>query len=205
MKYCKLCFKDIKDDDLLSFINPHLSLCNSCYEKLRPRFYYFKVEKYNGLAIYDYDEDIRALLYQFKGCFDVELGGIFLDYFRPFLFLKYFGYTMVPAPSAEEADKERGFNHVIEMFSYLKLKMLPIIRKTTNVKQSDLKASERANIKKSLTIDEVDWSKKRILIVDDVYTTGSTVKAMIDLVKSRGAKKIKVLVMSKTRDIQTGV
>ena len=158
-----------------------------------------------GLYIYNYDEEVQSKLYQFKGCFDVELGGVFFDYFRPYLFLKYFGYTMIPAPSAEEANKERGFNHVVEMFSYLKLKMLPIIKKTTNVKQSDLSASERANIKNHLIIDEVDLSKKKILIVDDVYTTGSTVKAMIELVKSRGAKKIKVLVMSKTKDIQTGV
>ena len=107
----------------------------------------------------------------------------------------------MPAPSSKEADEERGFNHVVEMFKSLKLKMLTCIHKTTNVKQSDLNAEERKNIKDHLFIDDVDLSNKKILIVDDVYTTGSTVKAMIELIKSKNPKKIKVLVMSKTKDL----
>ena len=79
------------------------------------------------------------------------------------------------------------------------------IKKTKSMKQSDLSASERHKIKDYLTIDNVDFSLKKILIVDDVYTTGSTVRAMIDLLKTKNPKKIKVLVMSKTKDIQTGV
>jgi predicted amidophosphoribosyltransferase len=38
--------------------------------------------------------------------------------------------------------------------------------------------------------------------VDDVYTTGSTIKAMIKLAREKGAKKIKVLLMSKTIDLE---
>jgi len=41
-----------------------------------------------------------------------------------------------------------------------------------------------------------------VLLVDDVYTTGATMRAMIDLVKSRGAKTIQILVMSKTIDLE---
>ena len=111
----------------------------------------------------------------------------------------------MPAPSSKETDKERGYNHVVEMFKTLHLKMNCCVHKTKDMKQSDLKASERHKIKEFLEIDDVDFSKKKILIVDDVYTTGSTVKAMIDLIKTKHPKKIKVLVMSKTKDIQTGV
>ena len=39
---------------------------------------------------------------------------------------------------------------------------------------------------------------KNILIVDDVFTTGSTIRAAIDLVKQAKPKNIKVLVMAKT-------
>ena len=46
-------------------------------------------------------------------------------------------------------------------------------------------------------------SGKKVLIVDDVFTTGSTVNAMIDLIKPKNPKKIKILVMSKTRDIDS--
>ena len=163
------------------------------------------IGKVKGFYVYDYDDEVQNKLYQFKGCFDYELAGIFLDYFRPYFFLKYFGYYMVPAPSSKEADKERGFNHVVEMFKPLKLKTINCIEKTEDTKQLSLKASERAKVKNRLEISDVDLKGKKILIVDDVYTTGSTVKAMIDLVKSKNPKTIKVLVMSKTKDLSESV
>ena len=169
--------------------------------KFKPKLNKFMIDDISGYYIYDYDEEVQKNLYQFKGCFDYELAGVFLDYFRVYLFLKYFGYVLVPAPSAADADKERGFNHVVEIFKTLHLKMNCCIHKTTNTKQSDLSAEERKKIKDNLIIDDVSFYKKKVLIVDDVYTTGSTVKAMIDLVKSKNPKKIKVLVMSKTKDL----
>lgn len=78
--------------------------------------------------------------------------------------------------------------------------MIKCIHKTEDIKQSDQTFEGRKDIKNYLKIDNVDLSKKKILIVDDVFTTGSTVTAMIELIKSKNPKKIKVLVMSKTLD-----
>lgn len=155
--------------------------------------------------MYDYDDLIQSTLYQFKGCFDIELSGVFLDYFRWYLHFKYLDYVIVPAPSSKENDSERGFNHVIEIFKHLRLKIEPCIYKTKNIKQSDLSAEERKNIKDILAIKNVNLTNKKILIVDDVYTTGSTIKAMIELVKSKHPKTIKVLVMCKTIDLEKRV
>ena len=87
------------------------------------------------------------------------------------------------------------------MFKPLNLPIKQCIHKTKDIKQSDLSSSEREKIRDYLVIDHIDFSKKKVLIVDDVYTTGSTVKAMIDLIKTKNPKKIKVLVMSKTKDL----
>ena len=109
---------------------------------------------------------------------------------------------MVPAPSYEKSDQERGFNHVEEMFKILKLNTMKIVHKIKEVKQADLSSKNREKIKDVLRIDDVDLRDKKILIVDDVFTTGSTIKAMINLVKEKGAKTIKVLLMSKTIDLE---
>ena len=91
------------------------------------------------MNLYNYDEQIKEKLYQFKGCFDIELGKVFLEYYLMYLRIKYFGYVLVPAPSYKTSDEERGFNHVVEIFSSLKMKMIRCIHKISDVKQSDLK------------------------------------------------------------------
>ena len=58
---------------------------------------------------------------------------------------------------------------------------------------------ERQNIKKYLRIENGEkLTNKNVLLVDDVFTTGATMKAMIELIKPFNPKKIKVLVMAKT-------
>ena len=109
---------------------------------------------------------------------------------------------MIPAPSYEKSDEERGFNHVEEIFSVLNLKIVKCIHKTKQVKQADLTTKEREQIGSVLTIDDISLKGKKVLLVDDVFTTGSTIKAMIKLVREKGAKNIKVLLMSKTIDLE---
>ncbi len=183
-----------------SLLYYHPSICHRCFSRFSPRFLKFNVFKYQGLAIFDYDEIIKEKLYQFKGCSDYELKSIFLEYFAHYLSIKYHGYIMVPAPSYIESNNKRGFNHVKEIFSLLKLKMCSCIHKIDDVKQSDCSASEREKIGKHLLIDlNINLYKKKVLIVDDVFTTGSTVKAMIKLLEKCKPKRIKILVMSKTK------
>lgn len=195
--FCRVCFNPIEDDTLHSLLNSNKTICYKCFSKSNPILRKFKISNVNALSIYPYDEFIRSNLYQLKGCFDIELASIFLEYYASYLNIKYFGYVIVPAPSYIDADTLRGFNHVQEMFKTLKLEQYPCIKKTKNIKQSDLNFHERQSIKESLIFDEkFNIKDKKILLVDDVLTTGSTMKAMIQLIKNHHPKKIEVLVMS---------
>ena len=197
---CKLCFRPI-EDSIHSILHNKTYLCRYCFNRFNPKLEQFDIDGTKGFYLFPYDQTVQELLYQFKGCFDIELSHIFLDYFRNYLKLKYWGFTVIPAPSSKEGDEKRGFNHVVEMFSCLKLPMLKCVHKTKDVKQADLTSKERQEVAKILEIDNVDLSRKKILIVDDVYTTGSTVRAMINLVQSKHPKRVEVLVMSKTMDL----
>ena len=80
MPYCKICFKKIRRVNWsnLFFKTP---ICNDCRKKLTPKFFEFQLEGVKGTAIFDYDETIRSLLFQFKGQYDIELANIFLEYY----------------------------------------------------------------------------------------------------------------------------
>ena len=107
---------------------------------------------------------------------------------------------MVPIPSYEPEDRKREFNHVIEIFKSLKLPMLKVLKKTKKYKQANNTKKQRSEIEKYLTFtgQKKDIYQQKILLIDDVYTTGSTMKAVIKIIKQFNPKTIKVLVMSKT-------
>lgn len=157
--------------------------------------------RYKALAVYEYDEYLKKLIYIYKGCFDYEMKEVFLNLFARELKIIYSDFVMIPIPSFEEDDKIRGFNHVKEAFAYLGLESVPILIKTAHYKQAEKNAKNRKDISKYLALNsKPDLSKKRILLVDDIYTTGSTIMSAINLVEKLRPKEIRVLVLTKTKD-----
>lgn len=198
--YCKICFKKISDNSLYSFLHKTSVLCEDCFRKFRAKFIHFRVGNINGLAIYEYTDYIKELIYKFKGCYDYELKDVFLYRYLLYLKLKYRGYYLTYIPSFYIDDERRGFNHVKAIFQSLNLKELDILKKNSNHKQSDKSAKERASIFKVLSIDKnISLKDKKILLVDDIYTTGSTLLAASELLRKQRAKKIEILVIAKTK------
>lgn len=201
MKVCKICFKTIKIDDFCRLFSKNICICAACQKLLEPKFISFKVDHYKALAIYEYSDYIKNLIYLYKGCFDYEMREVFLNLYYKELKILYSGYIVIPIPSYKEDDETRGFNHVVEAFNYLGLKMMPIIVKTAHHKQAEKGAKKRKEINKFLTLSESpDLSNKKILLVDDIYTTGSTIRSAINLIEKLHPKEIKVLVLAKTKD-----
>lgn len=201
---CKICLEKTNLNSFNNLFFPKNFICDKCQQSFSPVFKKFSVNGVEALFIYKYDSTTKELLYKFKGCFDFELKDVFLQRFSLFLKLKYFDCSIVHAPSYIDSDVERGFNHVVEMFKPLKLKQLDVLIKTANIKQANCSFIDRKNIKNIIEIKNLNQVKgKNILLVDDVYTTGSTMRACIDLLKQAGAKTIKILVMSKTEETKT--
>ena len=198
--YCKICFKKITDYSLYNLINKRNILCEDCFAKLKAKFYSFKLDNIPCLAIYDYDETIKELIYKFKGCYDYELKDVFLTRYIQYLRVMYRGYVIIPAPSYYLDDERRGFNHVVEIFKGLNKEILPIITKIKPHKQSDHSSKGRMDITSVLNIDKnVSLKGKNILLVDDIFTTGSTLFSCLQLIKKLHPKKIQILVIAKTQ------
>ena len=153
------------------------------------------------MSLYDYSEFVKKQIYLFKGCFDYEMKDIFLNLFIKELKIYFKGYKVIPVPSYKEDDELRGFNHVLEVFKQMGLDILPVVEKTEHFKQAEKSAKERKSINKYLKLNSAkQLTKDRVLIVDDIYTTGATMKAVINLVEKLHPKEIKVLVLAKTKN-----
>ena len=203
IRNCLICFKKVNITDFCRLFNAEIPICQACQTEMEPKFIGFSVDGHKATSIYDYNPFIRKLIYQYKGCYDYELHKVFLDRYAKEIKLRYFDYVVIPIPSYKNEDEERGFNHVVETFKSLGINILNIIEKTEKHKQAVSTFNQRKEVYKYLKLNShPDLSKKKVLIVDDVYTTGSTMKAAIHLVEKLNPKKIDVLVVAKTRGKQ---
>ena len=153
------------------------------------------------MALYDYSEFIKKQIYLFKGCFDYEMKDVFMNLFIKELKVRFKDYIIIPIPSYVKDDEIRGFNHVFEVFKQLSDNIYPIIEKTEHFKQAEKSAKERQAINKYLRLKETkSLIKEKLLLVDDIYTTGATMRTAIKLIEKLDPKDIKVLVLAKTKN-----
>lgn len=195
---CKSCFKDIKQNSFHELFSSQNFVCSKCILEANPKFKYFDINGVKAISIYDYDEHMKTKMYLYKGCEDYEMKDYFIFPYRLELKILFSKYTIIPIPSYEEDDKKRGYNHVIEAFKCLDLPFLKAIIKTENIKQKELNYEQRQDIHKCFIWNKkIEIEGKKILLVDDVCTTGASLKAAINLIKQHNPKKIKILVIAK--------
>ena len=78
MDYCKVCFKELNSLSINRIFNK-MSICQNCYNELNVIFQKQMIDEIEVISIYEYNDQMKNLLYQFKGCFDIELKSIFLE------------------------------------------------------------------------------------------------------------------------------
>ncbi len=197
-RFCKVCFEPIRGYSLSRLFNESC-LCDQCFNKLNPKM---KTEIKKGIkytTLYEYKDEIRDLLFQFKAAGDYELAPIFIGRQSPMLRLLFHGYYLIPAPSYIDRENKRGFSHVVEMYKPLGLPFIDCLTKTKDVKQANLDFKKRQKIGNYLRIDEkANLQGKKILFVDDVVTSGATSLAAVKLIKNQHPKCVRVLAMART-------
>lgn len=196
-RFCKICFKEIKRNNFHNFLSKEFYVCDKCLNDMKPIFIEFKFCNKDCLAIYEYNETLKSLIFKYKGCKDFELKDCFIKPYKNELKILYKGYEIVPIPSYFLDDEKRGFNHVFSMYECLNLKMNCCLEKIENINQHNLTYLKRIKSNNYRLKNEHDLKNKKILIVDDVMTTGNTLKSCIELIEAEHPKKIKVLVLSK--------
>ncbi|MGR3775961.1 ComF family protein [Bacillus paramycoides] len=145
-----------------------------------------------------YNEGMKEILAQFKFRGDAELVHIFYQSFRR-LFQKYFANVsvVISVPLSEEREYERGFNQAELLASCLPVKMsYTSLRRIETEKQSKKKRKERmAGSNPFYFQGEEMFHGQHVLIVDDVYTTGITVRQIGSLLYDRGAREVSCLTL----------
>lgn len=101
-------------------------------------------------------------------------------------------------PLSGPARKKRGFNQVEEILDWCGINHVSLLKRTGHTRhQSELGSEDRmVSIKGQFSLDQKSFNYiqgKKILVVDDVYTTGSTANEISGVLMEAGADSVEVL------------
>jgi len=191
---CIYCDKEKKRESLSSLFGKEDLLCTECRKKLPLDRKILHMEGFDVETFYRYEGFFSSLLLQYKECYDEALKDVFLYDLKDYIALRYHGYALAYVPGSIKKTKERGFLPLRGIFSSLGMREV----KGLSLKEERIQEgkSREERMKMSANILYEGPKEKKVLIVDDVITTGSSVLGMYRALHPF-TKKLRVLCLSR--------
>lgn len=179
-------------------------VCQRCIENLE--FYDYSLE--NFAAVFEYKDSVKNMIHRFKFKYHPEYAARLADFMaqriKAFDVMDY--DYIVAVPMFYKKEKIRGFNQSQLLADELSLRIgIPsvknqLVRIRATKPQMQLNSEKRAeNVKNAFAVKDKGYFKNsKIILVDDIHTTGNTAKSCIDVLNKDGASKIFVFSLSKT-------
>ncbi len=170
-------------------------ICDECKDKLVPFIGNFTIQYIDEVySMFVYNDASRGLILKFKSGNRTYLAEFFVNFM---VVPKSWDYdVIVPVPSKESSRLKRGFSQCDLLAEELSkktnkpcdLKCLKFIKETED--QKTLTRKEREKNLKNAIVSVKSVEGKNILLVDDIRTTGNTLKECARALKKQGANKI---------------
>ncbi|KJQ58162.1 ComF family protein [Streptococcus cristatus] len=125
--------------------------------------------------------------YKFQG--DYLLRFVFAEVLKKSL-RNFKEYTLVPIPVSPEKHQSRGFNQVEGFLQAAGLPYKQLLEKEDMIAQSSKNREERLNSQQCFTLAKDVLLPEKILLIDDVYTTGKTLQLARELLLEAGVKEV---------------
>lgn len=204
---CRDCEKSIKklEPPLCSKCSKPLDysessdICKECFSQER----HFETSK----SLYVYDGLIKKAIYSYKyynkPYFNKLFGNMLLDYMKSINYTSFDFVTSVPLHPSKM--RKRGYNQsellARHISNNLRITYLDALKRTKKtLKQSEQSKEERRkNLKGAFTAKRCAEKtiNSQVLLVDDIYTTGSTVEECSKVLLDFGVSKVYVITIAR--------
>jgi len=177
-------------------------LCLDCKNRTYSFEFSRSVGKYQGVL----KECIHLLKYHKEKNLAKPLGKLLTRYLLSYPDFLKLVEVIVPVPLHEKDWKERGFNQslllskIIGDYFSIPVREKALMKNRFTISQINLSREDREkNIFQAFSVNRPEEIKnKKVLIVDDVFTTGSTVEECAKELKRTGANKVFVLTLARS-------
>lgn len=187
---CKKCGKPIRQEEK--------EYCYDCSHRD------FAFEQ--GKSVWLHKEPVSSSIYQFK----YHNKRIYADFYAEEMFRLYGSWikkngieVIIPVPLHKKRRRRRGYNqaeilakHLAEK-SGIPMNAKAVVREKKTVPQKALNEKQRKkNLENAFAVTQRWQGEKRVLLIDDIYTTGSTMDALAKELKKKGVEKVWFLTIS---------
>ena len=201
--FCRWCYRELTEIEGV--------LCLKCGKKLLDQTMEYCKDCANiehsfdqNRALFLYAGPIVEGMYRFKYSNRRDYAEIFSEYMIKKLgcFIEEISRdgeldAIIPIPMNEKSVRERGYNQAEALGDYLSGKIgVPcmkniVLREKSTKKMKTLDPVERRlNLIRAFKYRETSVKLKKILLVDDIYTTGATMDSVSRVLREHGVKEI---------------
>jgi len=184
-------------------------ICTRCLTSVEVYEDIFKDEGFNIFSVGPYrNEILKTIIHDFKYKRILELESVLDKLISHYIFKNNirFNKILCPIPLHKRKEKLRGFNQAQVITNILEKKGLGtmknlLIRKIDTSPQAQIKDFRKRvkNIEGAFQLIDTNTPKDReIILVDDVYTSGSTIKEARNELLKNGFANVSVFVIAKT-------
>ncbi|WP_174728884.1 ComF family protein [Mesobacillus harenae] len=150
-----------------------------------------------NIALYSYNDFLKELLSRYKFRGDYVLAKIFAVQLQTKI-KRAAPDLIVPIPLSSERLYERGFNQSEALIIEVNHTPSHLLERIHTEKQSKKSRDERIHLQQVFKITDTDTiASKKILLIDDIYTTGSTLRHAGKILKQAGATQVQSLTIAR--------
>lgn len=194
---CLICHRQIEETRSLSRLFAAKAICDDCRHSFEKLDLDTTICGYPLKILYYYNDFFKGLLFHYKGLYDYALRDAFLDDVKDILRDRYRDYLIALVPADPSGNAKRQFAGNEGIARTFSTHIFNGLYKKRPYKQTEQSFTGRSKIKDIIGLRGGGFLRhQKVLLFDDVITSGETMKSCIKLVGACEPECIEVLVLS---------
>lgn len=193
--FCKICGRSL---EALDETFRKGDLCYDCVRWEESEFAHLLIK---NRSLYHYNAFLKDVISQYKFRGDVAMVEGFRHEWEQLFHKEFQGKRLVPIPLSKERLYERGFNQAAELTALLPTACCEVLERPLHEqKQSKKSREERLHFHEGvfrLASNSSMIKGEEVVLVDDIYTTGATLRQAAKVLLAGGAASVSAMTLAR--------